>query len=595
MATIGLLASWAAALFGGWTLVAGLTATAPGHPVRRSADRALVAGAVAALIASGALLSLLLSGDVTITYVARSMTTNLPSAYRVAALWNLPAGAVLPTAALVAIAGRVVTYRSHSSLGTAAIGAILMALCAASLAATPFSTLPWVPTDGLGLSPELQHPLSLAGRVVLSLVVAVAAAHVAQSADHLASDRRRDVGALEPVLVVTIALLSVAMWTAARGSYATGVSASPEPLLSWRGAMTPALLALVLAWRARSDGSTASFTASLGALGLISAVLLGATPRAAAGWEQSAFTVASLSAAVIGALLAAWQERAMAQRLLSVLGALLLACAGATMLWSTAHDGAGLAPAAQWLLIVGGATLVGASLDADRRDGRRLHMLALSAAVAGAGLAAALGPHESSAIGWSALAGASAALAVGRVAGTSSLRARLTGTCASLAVALAAAAAAGQGWARESSATVAGGATATADSPIGAAFVLAHQGISRFEDGNAHVEAVALEPTRDGRTLPLLSTDRREYVDSRDELLARALTRPATLASRFVELRVRVDDIAADERVQLRLAVIPLAAVWGLAVACLVLAAISQLVPVARARPATAPVHPGIA
>lgn len=595
MATIGLLASWAAALFGGWSLVAGLTATAPGHPVRRSAERALVASAVAALVASGAMLSLLLAGDVTITYVARSITTNLPTAYRVAALWNVPAGAVLPTAALVAIAGRIATHRSRSSLGTAAIGAIVMALCAASLAAAPFSTLPWIPTDGLGLSPELQHPLSVVGRVALSVVIAAAAAHVAQAAARLATERRGNVGALEPLLVVTIALLAVAMWSAARGSYATGVSPSPAPLLAWHGTLTPALLALVLAWQAASDGSTASFTTSLGALGLISAVLLGATVRATPGLAQSAFTAASLAAVLIGAMIAASRTPAMSERLLDMLGVLLLGAAAATLLWLTARDGVGMAPTAQWPIIAGGAALVAAKVDVDRRNGRLLHWIVLSAAVVGAGLAFALVPQEPSAIGWSALAAASAALAIGRVIGTAAVRVRLTGAAMSLAVALAAAGAAGQGWARESSTTVASGATVTAASPIGAPFVLAHQGISRFEDGNAHVEAVALEPTRNGHALPLLSTDRREYVDSRDELLARALTRPAVLDARFVELRVRVDDVGADERVQLRLTVVPFAAAWGLAVACLMLAAISQLIPAALARPDSAPVQPGIA
>lgn len=595
MATLGLLASWAAALFGGWALVGGLAAAAPGHPVRRSAERALIASAVAALVATGALLALLSSGDVTISYVARSITTNLSPAYRLAALWNLPAGAVLPTAALVAIAGRIATRRARSSLGHAAIGAIVMALCAASLAATPFSTLPWVPTDGLGLSAGLQHPLSVAGRIALSLAAAAAAAHVAHVADHLASGGRRVGDAFESGLATAIALLAVAMWTTARGGFATGVLPTPEPLLAWHGAMAPALLAIVLAWQSRADGSTASFIVSLGAFGLISAVLLGATPRAATAWEQSAFTAVSLAAVMVGATVAAWQARAVPQRALTVTGVLLLAAAGATILWLTARDAARLAPTTHGLLIAGSAALVASRLEFERDSGRLLPWLIPSGAAAGAGLALALAPGAVVAIGWSAVAGASIGLALGRLVRAATVKTRLTGAFGALAVALAAVGAAGQGWTREASAAVAGGATLTVESPIGPSFVLAHQGISRFQDGNAHVEAVALETTRDGRMLRLLSTDRREYVDSRDELLAPAITRPAVLASRLVELRVHVDAVAADERVQLRLSVVPLAAAWGLAAACLVLAALGQFVPGARAHRPTAPDHPAIA
>jgi hypothetical protein len=126
MATVGLLASWGAALFAAWAFVGGMIGITPGHPARRSAERALVASAIAAAVATAALVQLLLAGDVTIAYVARSIATNLPNGYRVAALWNLPSGAVLPTATLAALVGGIATARAHSSLGVAAVGAIVL-------------------------------------------------------------------------------------------------------------------------------------------------------------------------------------------------------------------------------------------------------------------------------------------------------------------------------------------------------------------------------------------------------------------------------------------------------------------------------------
>ncbi|MFP5356416.1 MAG: hypothetical protein ACLGIK_14925, partial [Gemmatimonadota bacterium] len=119
MSSAGLLASWAAALFAAWAFVGGLAGQAPGHPARRSARRALLASAIAAIGATAALLALLLAGDVTVSYVARSLARNVPAPYRLAAIWNLPAGAVLPTAALAAGAGVIVSARARGTLGVA--------------------------------------------------------------------------------------------------------------------------------------------------------------------------------------------------------------------------------------------------------------------------------------------------------------------------------------------------------------------------------------------------------------------------------------------------------------------------------------------
>ena len=542
MATLGVMASWATALFAGWALVAGLAADAPGHPLRRSAERALLASATAALVASGALAVLLSTGDFTVNYVARSITSNLSDPYRLAALWNLPAGAVLPTAALVALAGWFAARRASSALGTAAVAAVVVALCAASLAATPFATLPWLPTDGLGLRPALQNPLSVVGAVALSLAVAGSAACLATLASALATTTSASLLAPSPsadapaaarvdggaTLILTVAALSISVWSTARGSYEAGAASSPSPLGA--GALVAGLCTLILAWRARSGGAASAFAGALGAVGVLSAVLLDAIPRPGSAWAAAAFSLCSLLIAIGGAAGAALGGRRPVQRALGVVAALSLGVAGGAELWLTGAEHAAGFAAAPWALVVAGLALVAAECVSHADRGHTPRWIPLVAGVTGGALALVLTPAETLAIGWSALAGATAAYAV---IGASFVLDRTRASCnrrgrrrpvASLG-------AAGEGWASGETATVAGGGTTTVATPIGAPFVLAHQGISRYEDGNAHVEALALEVSRDGDGLALLSTDRREYVDGRDELLGPAIRRPALLGT----------------------------------------------------------------
>lgn len=598
MATLGLLASWAAALFGGWAFVGGLATVAPGHPVRRSSERALLAAALAALTATGALVALLLAGDVTISYVARSLTRNLPRAYRYAALWNLPAGAVLPTAALVAVAGWAACRSARASLGVAATGAIVMALCAASLAATPFATLPWVPGDGVGLAPGLQHPLSVVGRAALSLTVASAAAVVALAADRLADAGPATDDRSRLLLLATAALLAVTLWAASAGGYATGVDPAPAALAAWRGALVPAVAALAVAYAARRATAIAAFATALGALGLVAAVLLGAVRAGGSGWVASLFPILSLGAATVGGVVAAGAHTSASGRALHGAAVLLLAAGAASALWLPAAPGDWLAPGTQWLVAAGGVTMAvatgfaggshhgswspsdsaGPGVAAGASTFRLARAAPLILGAVGAGLASLLAPGLAPSVGWGALAGASlgAALSVdrsGRAAG-----ARVPGLIVAVAVALAAIGAAGESAARATSTTVAGGASTTVAMRFGAPLTVLHQGISRFQDGNAHVQAIALELMRGQRPLGLLSADRREFVDARDEILGAVTLRPAVAALPLESVRIRADDIAPDERAMLRLTVVPFARAWFVAVLGFTAAALLSLV-----------------
>ena len=585
MADVGTLASWTAVCFAAWAFIAGLTLRAAGHPARRSAERALIASAVAAAVAATALVQLLLVGDVTVNYVARSIATNLPSPYRVAALWNLPAGAVLPTAALVALAGWRASARAHSSLGVAATGAIVMALCAASLTASPFATLPWVPTDGVGLSPALQHPLSVVGRVALSMAIAAGGAFVARTAEAVA-DGRRDVERTQRAAAWAMVLFGVATWATAIGRFATGTADSPAPAT----ALVPALVALMLAWQARGGDAAAHFQAALGSLGLMSVVLLAGETPGAKAWALTAFAVVSLGAAASGAAMAAMSTRSTAVRSLALIGIVLLTGAGGAARWFSGGASQWLGSAAQWLLIGGGVALSAAALIDDlAAGGARLWMSVLPVVLAVV-LGVTMRPIVPPAVGWAVVAGLAVAVSLSRGLAGPALPDRRSRALLALSVALAALGAAGEDWARESTVTLASGAHATVPVRFGGSYTLTHQGISRFEDRNAHVQALALEPSRGGRQLALLSAERRAYVDSRDEVLGETVKRPATQRWGLESLRVRLDDVTADEGVRLRLTVVPFSLAWTASL--VLLAAVALQLTVARVAPAAAPSSP---
>lgn len=597
MSSAGLLASWAAALFAAWAFVGGLAGQAPGHPARRSARRALLASAIAAIAATTALLALLLAGDVTVSYVARSLARNVPAPYRLAAIWNLPAGAVLPTAALAAGAGVIATARARGALGVAAAGAIVMALCAASLAAAPFATLPWVPIEGLGLAPTLQHPWSVLGHTALSVGIALAAAEVVRAAGGLADGVVTAPGISAPsaLSAATLAAVAVAAWATARGAYAAGGGASPAPLAAWGGALVPALVAVLLARQAQRAGGVAALGASLGALGLLCVVLLGARVRGPGSVAVAAFAVVSLGAAASGAAAAARLSPSGVLRVLAHAATLTLVGGGAAAFWLAGSGLQWLGTLAQWLLAAGGVATALTALAPATAGGSVAGRgaLATSGALAGAAAGVALGlwlaPARSPAIAWSMLAGLALTVASLRLAEGGASLARLPRALVALAAASLALAAAGEGHALTSSITLASGARDDVAMRLGAPVTLVHQGVSRYQDRNAHVIAVAIEPWREARPLPLLSLEQREYVDSRDESLGPAVLRPVTFGARGEEVRIALDDVTADEGVRLTVSVVPFAAGWSVALALLVLAAIVQAVARFTAFPSSIP------
>jgi hypothetical protein len=630
VSTLGILASWAAALFGGWAFVAGLVGAPAGGPAAspsalaigdegdpradqapaRSAARALAAAMFFAVLAAAALAELLLAGDFTVNYVARSMASNVPPGQRPAALFQLASGAVLPTAALVALVGAMAIRGRRSSMGVALVGSVVMALVAASLAAQPFATLPWVPTEGLGLSPALLQPLSVVGHLALSAAIAAAAASAALAADRLGgagsaevpaggvgedSTLRAAVPDVAPLVatLATLAATGVAMWGLGNGGFLAGVTTSPAPVPGGNGLLLGALVAAVCSWRACGAGPGAALAASLGSLGLLITVLLatplgGSTPLA-----LSALAVVSLVAAVAGGTLAAGTVSVPAghSRAVGTLEAvaMLLAGVGAVAALLLPAAGPGWMRVAVQGALAASVVLAAGAPVSDPRAWPVARVITLLSGLLGAVGAWWLVAPEMLAVVWGLAAGAALGGVVGIARPTAPPLARARRALLLGAGSVAAFAALGEANARSEERSLRVGSSAELSVGRGDPVVLAHQGVSRYQDGNAHVVAVALEATRKARSLALMTAERRDYVDGRDETLGAQTAPPAVLSLPFRELRVTLASLAADESVSIRLTAVAFARGWGIAVALLLAALAVAVLGAAGGRPMAPP------
>jgi cytochrome c-type biogenesis protein CcmF len=74
----------------------------------------------------------------------------------------------------------------------------------------------------------------------------------------------------------------------------------------------------------------------------------------------------------------------------------------------------------------------------------------------------------------------------------------------------------GSRFGHEADITLGSGETATMTDPFGDRLELTSQGVSRFDVLNRHVVAVALRAAHDGERTGLITSEERQYVDSRD-------------------------------------------------------------------------------
>jgi cytochrome c-type biogenesis protein CcmF len=133
-----------------------------------SAENAILASFLAALVASGVLLTALLRHDFSFVYVWRHTSLELPRPYTVSAFWGGQEGSLLLWLLILtgfSAAAVLLGRRSAPSLlawTVPVLGAVTVFFSFLLVAvASPFTTQA-APADGLGLNPSLQNPYMLA-------------------------------------------------------------------------------------------------------------------------------------------------------------------------------------------------------------------------------------------------------------------------------------------------------------------------------------------------------------------------------------------------------------------------------------------------
>jgi cytochrome c-type biogenesis protein CcmF len=131
---------------------------------RQWSRRLMVVQFLAAAVASGALITLLVTGDNSYAYVSEYTGVGLPLIYRVAAFWGGNAGSLLLWALVLTLYGWVVAYSKHED-SERMLPIVSLVLTAITLFYTlvlnfnsaPFLRLPHA-MPGSGLNPLLQNP-----------------------------------------------------------------------------------------------------------------------------------------------------------------------------------------------------------------------------------------------------------------------------------------------------------------------------------------------------------------------------------------------------------------------------------------------------
>jgi len=159
-----------------YALVAGAAAARLGRRrLALSAQNALTAAFFSTLIASAVLLGALLGHDFSFTYVARTTSEALPTAYTISAFWGGQEGSLLLWL-LVLTGFGAAAVRLNRGWARDLIVWVVPVFAAVSVffsflvvaVASPFATQP-APADGAGMTPSLQNPYMLAHPPLLYL------------------------------------------------------------------------------------------------------------------------------------------------------------------------------------------------------------------------------------------------------------------------------------------------------------------------------------------------------------------------------------------------------------------------------------------
>ncbi len=140
----------------------------------KSAENGAIAVFVLLLIATGALLYLLINLDFSLKYVALNTSTDLAMIYRITSLWAGQAGSLLLWCLVLALYTALVVIQGRNKnrelmpYVTATLSVVLIFfIFIIGFVESPFEKLPFTPSEGNGLNPILQnaymaiHPLTL--------------------------------------------------------------------------------------------------------------------------------------------------------------------------------------------------------------------------------------------------------------------------------------------------------------------------------------------------------------------------------------------------------------------------------------------------
>jgi cytochrome c-type biogenesis protein CcmF len=151
----------------GHAVLASVAGARRGHePLIRSGEYAALLVCALLTVSVGSLWYSLITHDFRVQFVAENSSRAMPLTYVVAALWGGQSGSLLFWGWLLSVyaAAVVLLYRRRhrplmpyvvATMATSSFFFVLLNL----FAADPFKTLPFVPADGRGLNPLLQHPI----------------------------------------------------------------------------------------------------------------------------------------------------------------------------------------------------------------------------------------------------------------------------------------------------------------------------------------------------------------------------------------------------------------------------------------------------
>lgn len=139
------------------------------------------------------------------------------------------------------------------------------------------------------------------------------------------------------------------------------------------------------------------------------------------------------------------------------------------------------------------------------------------------------------------------------------LRLGVAFVCAGIVVMLVALA--GQAWKKDYALTLTPAASGELRDPLGRTWRFTSQGVSQYNELNRSVLAAAVEVTRAGRSIGIITSERRQYADSRGNPTFEPSTTAGILRALEQDTYVTLVDVGEDERVRLRVGFHPVV-VW---------------------------------